>query len=141
MNIERLLEFSSNHPALVMAFCALLALLAGGELRRRISGVVEITPSEATRMMNHSKAVAVDIRNDREFADGHISNAVRVSEDADTAVLEKYRGRPLIVYCNSGHRSVRVCNKLRKQGFADTYNLKGGVLAWRKAELPLNRQA
>jgi rhodanese-related sulfurtransferase len=139
MNIERLLEFGSNHPALFMALFALLALLIGGELRRRISGVVEITPAEATRMMNQKNAVAIDIRADREFAEGHISNAVHLTEDPDTSVLEKYRDRPLIVYCNSGNRSVRVCHRLRKQGFADTYHLKGGVLAWRKAELPLNR--
>lgn len=139
MTIERLVEFSSNHPALVAAFVALLALLVAGELRRRISGVVDVTPGEATRMINSNNAITVDMRPAGEFTDGHIANALNVTSGANSAELDKYRNRPLIVYCNSGQKSVGMCNMLRKQGFAEVYNLRGGILAWRKSELPLTR--
>jgi rhodanese-related sulfurtransferase len=43
------------------------------------------------------------------------------------------------VYCRSGNRSTGYCSSLRKQGFETVYNLKGGVLAWERAELPLTR--
>jgi len=140
MNTAQLIEFSTNHPALVFALFALLALLLGGELRRRISGVAEITPAAATRLMNSKRAITVDIRPDKEFTEGHIVNSLRATAATDTGSLEKYRDRPLIVYCNDGQRSAGMCSKLRKQGFSEVYNLKGGILAWRKAELPLARQ-
>ena len=140
MNTERLIEFSTNHLALVIAFFALLVLLVGGELRRRISGVAELTPAEATRIMNSKSAVTVDIRTGKEYAGGHIAGALHLPSVQDTSGLEKYRDRPLIVYCDNGNHSTGVCHKLRKQGFAEVYNLKGGLLAWRKSELPLTRQ-
>lgn len=141
MNISQLSEFITNHPWLILAAVALTAMLIGGELKRRLSGVRDVAPGEATRLLNHENAIMIDMRNDRDFRDGHIVNAVHApAENSDmSARLDKYRDRPLIVYCRSGQRSMPVCSKLRKQGFESVYNLKGGVLAWQKAELPLNR--
>ena len=141
MDINQLIEFTSNHPILVAAFVAILAMLIGGELRQRLSGVNEVGPGEATRMLNHDNAVIVDMREDKDYREGHIVNAVHTpASNSDAAQkLEKYRERPVIVYCRSGHTSAGFCSKLRKQGFASVYNLAGGVLGWQKAGLPLNR--
>ncbi|NNG12815.1 MAG: rhodanese-like domain-containing protein [Halobacteria archaeon] len=141
MDFNQLSEFVTNHPLLVMAFVVLLAILIGGELKRRISGVQQITPGEATRLLNHENAIMVDVRGDKEFRDGHVVNAVHLpvkDRDIDNR-LDKYRDRPLIVYCNNGQQSAQLCGKLRKQGFESVYNLKGGVLAWQRSELPLAR--
>ena len=142
MESSQLIEFITNHPLLVLALFAIIAMLVGGELRTRLSGVREVGPVEATRMLNHDNAVMVDMREDKEYREGHIINATHApasKQDNYPAKLEKDRDRPLIVYCRSGQRSTAVCSKLRKQGFESVYNLKGGVLAWQKAELPLNR--
>ena len=71
----------------------------------------------------------------------HIANAVHVPAGSAEipATLNKYRERPVVVYCQRGQRSIAFCNKLSKQGFESVYNLKGGVLAWQKAELPLTK--
>ena len=143
MESSQLVEFISNHPLLVMALVAILVMLIGGELRQRLSGVSEVGPVEATRMLNHDNAVMIDMREDKEYREGHIVNAIHLpasKQDNYTGKLEKYRQQPLIVYCRSGQRSTTVCRKLRKQGFEAVYNLKGGVLAWQKAELPLERE-
>ena len=141
MNISQLTEFISNHPFLILAALALLAMLIGGEMRRRLSGVKDVGPGEATRLLNHENAIMVDMRSDRDFRDGHIVNALHVpAENNDMpARLEKYRDRPLIVYCRSGNQSLTVCGKLRKQGFEKVYNLKGGVLGWQQADLPVSK--
>jgi rhodanese-related sulfurtransferase len=142
MESSQLIEFITNHPMLVLALVAILVLLIGGELRQRLSGVSEVGPVEATRMLNHDNAVMIDMREDKDYREGHIINAFHAPAsklDNYTGKLEKYRDQPLIVYCRSGQRSTAVCSKLRKQGFESVYNLKGGVLAWQKAELPLNR--
>jgi rhodanese-related sulfurtransferase len=141
MNISQLSEFITNHPMLILAAVALLAMLVGGELKRRISGVKDVGPGEATRLLNHDNAIMVDMRSDKDFRDGHIVNALHVPADNSDmpARLDKYRDRPVIVYCRSGQRSLPVCSKLRKQGFERVYNLKGGVLGWQQADLPVSK--
>jgi rhodanese-related sulfurtransferase len=32
------------------------------------------------------------------------------------------------------------CRQLRKEGFTEVYNLRGGILAWQSANLPLTRK-
>lgn len=140
MDINQLIEFSSNHPALVLALFAILAMLIGGELRQRLSGISEVGPAEATRMLNHDNAVMIDMRSDKEYSEGHVVNAIHVPSAEQLAALDKYRDKPVIVYCNSGSRSNGFCSKLRKQGFPSVYNLRGGILGWQKAELPLAKK-
>lgn len=139
MDLNQLVEFSSNHLLLVLALFAILAMLIGSELRQRLSGISEVSPGEATRMLNHDNAIMVDMRIDKEYREGHVVNAIHVPSQENLAALDKYVDKPVIVYCNSGNRSVGFCSKLRKQGFSSVYNLKGGILGWQKAELPLSR--
>jgi rhodanese-related sulfurtransferase len=141
MDFNQLNEFVTNHSLLVMAFVVLLAILVGSELKRRISGVRQVTPGEATRLLNHENAIMVDTRADKEYRNGHIVNAIHlpIKDQGLDDRLDKYRDRPLIVYCNSGQDSAKLCGILRKQGFESVYNLKGGVQAWQRTELPLSR--
>jgi rhodanese-related sulfurtransferase len=141
MDLHQLNEFAVNHVLLVSAFVVILAMLVGTELRQRFGKVRDIAPGEATRLINHENAVIVDMRNDKDYRDGHIVNAVQVPADKNAAAgkLEKYRDRPLIVCCRSGNQSLRLCNELSKKGFASVYNLKGGLHAWQQAGLPLSK--
>jgi rhodanese-related sulfurtransferase len=90
-------------------------------------------------MLNHENAIMVDMREDKDYREGHIVNALHTPDSNNEAKLNKYRDRPLIVYCRSGNRSAALCRKLKKQGFESVYNLKGGLLAWQRAELPLTK--
>ncbi len=140
MDINQLLEFSSNHAFLVMGLFALLAMLAAGEMRLRLSGITNIEPRAATRMLNDQNAILVDMRADKDYQAGHIVNAIHVPAQDNLSALEKYHDRPVIVYCNSGQRSIAFSGKLHTQGFESVYNLKGGIVAWQKADLPLTRK-
>lgn len=141
MDINQLTEFAGNHMLLVMAFFAILAMLIGSEIQSRISGVSELGPGEAIRLINHDNAVLIDMREDKDYREGHIVNALHLpTSPADHAdKLEKYRDRPIIVYCQRGQRSAAYCGKLKKQGFETVYNLRGGLLAWQKETLPLSK--
>jgi rhodanese-related sulfurtransferase len=140
MDINQLIEFVTNHALLVLALVVILAMLIGGELQQRLGGVRDIGPGDATRLLNHDNAVMVDMRDDKAYRDGHIVNAIHAPDSGkNTSLLEKYRERPLIVYCRSGQQSSGVCRRLRKQGFESVYNLKGGIQGWQRADLPLSR--
>jgi len=141
MDINQLTEFTGNHILLVLALIAIIAMLLGGEIQTRMSGIKAVAPGEATRMINHDNAIMIDMREDKDYREGHIINAIHAPAGSgdDTGKLEKYRDRPVIVYCQRGQRSTAYCSKLKKQGFGSVYHLKGGLLAWQKEALPLNK--
>ena len=143
MDTQQLIEFAGTHRLLVLALFAIVVMLIVSEIQQRLSRVKEVSPAEATRLLNHENATMIDMRTDKDYREGHIVNAVNVpTGNADIpATLNKYRERPVIVYCQRGQRSIAFCNKLSKQGFTSVYNLKGGVLAWQKAELPLTKNS
>jgi rhodanese-related sulfurtransferase len=43
----------------------------------------------------------------------------------------------LVMVCHSGARSAQACMFLQQQGFADVYNLRGGMLGWAHSSLPI----
>ena len=141
--MSRFSEFLIKHWPLFLALFTLIVTLLAVELRRRLSGLHDLGPLEATRMINHQNAVILDIRNDGEYHQGHLHEAVHIplgDLSRRMTELEKYRERPIITYCSSGSRSARAASLLLKQGFTQVYNLRGGVMAWQSASLPLQKK-
>lgn len=141
--MEHLPEFIANHLFLVSLFAGILMLLLWNLFGNSLSGINQVTPLEATRMMNHEKAVMLDIRNEKDFRDGHILNAINIpaeqlSERAGS--LEKYRQRPIIISCRQGTDASRAARILKSNACENVYCLKGGIQAWRNSNLPLARE-
>jgi len=108
----------------------------------RILGVKETDTVRAMQLINRNNALVLDVREQGEYDGGHIINsrlipARQVKERIGE--LEKYRNRPIVVVCRSGSRAVPITSWLGKQGFKETYLLNGGILAWQKANLPLEK--
>ncbi|HBE93370.1 MAG TPA: rhodanese-like domain-containing protein, partial [Gammaproteobacteria bacterium] len=53
--------------------------------------------------------------------------------------IEKYKNKPVVVYCRSGQRSIGPAGTLKKAGFERVYNLTGGMIAWQKDSLPIQK--
>lgn len=84
-------------------------------------------------------AVIVDVRTPDEFSKGHLPNALNIDWkgadfDGQTAKLDK--STPVFVYCMSGSRSASAADKMRTDGFKEVYELNGGIMKWREANLP-----
>jgi rhodanese-related sulfurtransferase len=86
-------------------------------------------------------AVLLDVREDEEWAAGHIAEAVHVPMNRvparvayDPASLPT--DRPIVVVCRMGGRSAAVTAWLAAQGY-DARNLDGGMLAWARAGRPM----
>jgi glyoxylase-like metal-dependent hydrolase (beta-lactamase superfamily II)/rhodanese-related sulfurtransferase len=82
----------------------------------------------------------LDVRQDAEFAAGHISGAVHVELGAltDPAGLP---GRPLAVICGHGERAMTAASLLTRQGRHDVTVVNGGMSAWAEAGRRLEPQA
>ena len=135
-------SFVLNHWELFLALVIIIALLFASNLQSALSGVAQIGPAEAINMINHEKAVVIDVREDKEFVEGHIINSIHIplgSVQQRIDELKSYSNKPIIVSCRSGARSNSACGILRKNGFENVFNLKGGVMAWQNASLPLKK--
>ncbi|MGA8050866.1 MAG: rhodanese-like domain-containing protein [Burkholderiales bacterium] len=117
------------------------AMLIGPMLRRSGGGAAANT-LQATQMINRQDAVMIDVREDAEYAKGHIVGArhIPMSQlDSRAGELQKFKSKPLIAYCESGNRSSRAVSVLRKHGFESVFNLTGGFAAWQQAGLPVEK--
>jgi rhodanese-related sulfurtransferase len=108
----------------------------------RLRGIKEVDHIAAMQLINHKNALTLDVREQSEYAAGHVVNSKLIplgKLKERIGELEKYRERPIVVICRSGQRSASACALLGKQGFAQAYNLNGGITAWQKASLPLEK--
>jgi rhodanese-related sulfurtransferase len=140
--MEQILEFAGNHTLLVTAFVVILAALAWN-LASDPGGKNSVDPTKATELINHEDAVVVDVRSIAEFGKGHIINAVNIPLNGfkdQLKQLEKHRDKPIVVCCQSGSRSGTAVRILQKEGFAQAKNLRGGMLAWSNANLPVRHK-
>lgn len=124
-----------------------VALLSGTMLLwsifgNRIRGIKEVDCVAALQLINHKNALVLDVREDSEYKLGHALNAKSIplgKLKERIGELEKYKEQPVLVMCRNGSRSSSACVMLGKQDFAQVYNLAGGVMAWQKANLPLEK--
>jgi len=137
--MQQYLEFVGRHWDLFLALAAVVFFLARSEK----GAGNNLNAQQVVEKMSHHDAIVVDVREANEVASGMIRGAIhiplaqlkeRISE------LEKYKDKPIVMACRSGNRSSHALGILRKNGFSDLYNLKGGVMAWKHASLPLTRK-
>lgn len=120
-----------------------LVLISGGMLLwPMLRRGAAVTPTEAVLLINQRHALVLDVREDAEFASGHIADAkhIPLGQLADRmAELQKWKDKPIVVNCQSGMRSAKACAMLRSNGFSQVNNLDGGIAAWQSAKLPISR--
>ncbi len=140
--MEQVLEFAGNHTLLVAAFAAILAALIWN-LATDPGGKNAVDPVKATELINHEDAVVVDVRSIAEFGKGHIIHSINIPLNGfkdQVQQLEKHKNKPIIVCCQSGSRSGTAVRVLQKEGFDQAKNLRGGILAWNSANLPMQHK-
>jgi rhodanese-related sulfurtransferase len=123
---------------------ASIAVVSGGMLvwsfvGSKLSGVEEADTLKATRLFNDD-ALILDVREDKEYASGHIPKAKHIPLGqlaGRLQELDKFKAKPILVTCRSGQRSARACGMLKKAGFETVYNQAGGIIAWERANLPI----
>jgi len=135
--IDQLFEFVGNHYLLVGLFVALVIAFLINEGKQ--SGA-SIGTSNLVQLINRQDAVIVDVRDHKEFSQGHIAGAVNIpfsSLDQRAPELEEYKEKPVVVVCKMGQQAGAAGRKLKAKGFKDVRRLSGGMSEWTSASLPL----
>ncbi len=122
---------------IIMSLMATLGLTASCTAQESIKTV---SPQEFAELVKaDSNAVILDVRTEKEFAEGHLSDAINIdylNEDTfaqEIATLDKTK--TYYVYCRSGRRSHEAAVKMQTLGL-QVVDMKGGWLAWTEANMP-----
>jgi len=95
--------------------------------------VQEITPKEAESRWGAPPTglTLLDVREPWEVATAHVEGSIHMPmEQVPSRLAELDPNAAVVVMCHGGMRSLQVAQYLAGQGFADVYNLSGGIDAW-----------
>lgn len=136
------MRFVLDNWMLIAVMFASGAMLVWPLVQRRTSPMKEAGTLAVTHLINTRDALLLDVRETREYEGGRIPNAIHIplSQMAGRAKeLEKHNRRPVVAYCARGNRSRSAAAALQSAGFAELYNLSGGIQAWKDAGLPVEK--
>ena len=88
------------------------------------------------------KLILVDVREDNEWAKGHLPGAVHLGRGIIERDIEQTVPDPnakLILYCGGGFRSALVAENLQKMGYTNVESMDGGWKGWLDAGLPTQK--
>lgn len=117
----------------------LVLLIYAFVFTERVKGGKPASAHEVTRLLNSDQAVLVDIREPKEFSEGHVTNAINIpfaKLDSRMTELEKHRGKLVVIADKIGQHAGAAGKKLRKAGF-EVRRLQGGMAEWSSQGLPL----
>lgn len=99
-------------------------------------------PDMKRRMDAGEKMLLVDVREDHEWAKGHLPGAVHmgrgiIERDIESNVPDTKT--KIVLYCGGGFRSALVADNLQKMGYSNVESMDGGWRGWTEADLPTAR--
>lgn len=135
--IEQLFEFATNHFILVSMFFFLLFAFFVNEGKQ---GGAAVASSGLVNLINKEDAVVVDIRDAKDYKQGHIAGAINIpyaSIDSRVKELEAHKDKPIVLVCKMGQHAGAAGRKLKAQGFENVRRLSGGMTEWNGSSLPV----
>jgi len=136
------MSFVQTNWMLILVFALSGAMLVWPFVQRGFSRVKGVGSAQATQLLNRQDAVLLDVREPKEYEGGRLPHAIHIplsQLDARATELAKLAARPIVIYCNTGNRSRMAASKVGKVGFKDIYSLDGGIDAWKKDGLPVEK--
>jgi rhodanese-related sulfurtransferase len=100
----------------------------------------ECTVLGLQEQMQNGELHLVDVREQMEFAGGRVSGASSLPlGELEERHKELDHNKPIYVMCRTGRRSAEAQQRLRALGFTNVVNVTGGIEAWKKEDLPIER--
>ena len=101
-------------------------------LRKRVLRSMKEGDIDYNELKNKVKngAKLVDVRSPQEYREGHLNEAIQIADydiKSNVDKIFKDKNEVIVLYCQTGNRSRRVYEILKKQGYENVYNLYGGM--------------
>lgn len=131
-------EFFAENLMWFTALFIVLLMLIGTSFQQKVSGVGYVSPLQLPQLQREA-SVVIDVSEEKEYKSGHISGATNtpLNKLLQTEKLNnKHKDKNIILVCQAGNRSLNAAKHLKSQGAEKVFILKGGMLAWKKENLP-----
>ena len=128
-------EFLLTNWFLVLPLVAAISLFFYSENSRKAT---KLDPQEVIFQLNNNNALLLDLRNEKEFSKGKISQAIYIGPNIENCKkeIDKISDRPVILFCQNGAKSDEFSKELKKSEIK-VFILKGGINTWVADGLPL----
>lgn len=93
-----------------------------------VKGVKTISTAQLKTMINDKDKVFVDVRTPAEYKARNVKQFKNIPLGSDLSKLPKCK--EIVVICQSGMRSKQACNQLKKLGYEQVTNVRGGMSAY-----------
>ncbi len=105
--------------------------------------VTECTVQELKERLDRGESVTiVDVREESEWAAGHVPGAVHLGKGIIERDVEKTFpdvSTELVLYCGGGFRSALAAQNLKRMGYENAISMDGGWSGWKAAGLPIEQ--
>lgn len=116
----------------------LIMLLIGNIIADKLKKYKNINVNATVMLMDENDLIVLDVREKKERSAGYIENDIHIPMSQVKSKLDALdSNKKVLVYCRSGSRSAHIAGMLTRHKFEQVYNLKGGINAWKKANLPI----
>ena len=96
------------------------------------------------KTMLSNQAQILDVRTIEEFNQSHIKGAFLADWYKPNLFKERInhldKTKPVMVYCQTGIRSAKASKQLKNAGFKQVYDLRGGLISWKKNDKPVQEK-
>ena len=100
----------------------------------------EVNVQTVANIRERDDVFLLDVREQWEYDAGHLSNITHIPMgDVPNRLNEIPTDKTVIVYCASGVRSGNVRSVLFEHGYTKVHNMQGGIVAWQRAGLPIEK--
>jgi len=132
----------------LLGFLIVPSLLISGCINQENIGpqtqiIEDVTLEEAFALIEDNRYnqdfVIIDVRTPEEYASGRIEKAINLDYYSETFAdeLDKLdKDKTYLIYCRSANRSGKALDMMAELGFAEVYNMLGGMVRWEAVGLP-----
>lgn len=99
-----------------------------------------LSPEQFQQQLKKQHGVLVDVRTPEEFSTERIADAININVQADDfkiRIVNFDKDQVYFLYCGIGKRSAKAMDIMREVGFKKVYDLKGGLMEWKKKGFPV----
>lgn len=102
----------------------------------------EMAPKELKKMIDGGSVIVMDVREENQRAEGEIYATTTIAitrGNLEFEVLNKIKDKNsvIVTYCRSGGRGALAAQTLKKLGYVNATNLKGGLKGWAQEGYPI----
>ena len=132
----------------LLGFLIVPSLLISGCINQENIGpqtqiIEDVTLEEAVALIEDNRYnedfIIIDVRTPEEYASGRIEKAINLDYYSETFAdeLDKLdKDKTYLIYCRSANRSGKALDMMAELGFAEVYNMLGGMVRWEAVGLP-----